>query len=128
VNPVTSSKTEPEVEQFNNRTESGSESVSGKQFKNRTPINTSLKDTSKQQQDDQAAAKNNPAYQLLRDAGFDEQTVMDLSVRRSSEEIEQQINWLEHRKPRTNAIGLLRKAIEQNWPPLEIGMQTGPTP
>jgi hypothetical protein len=116
-NPATGSKTEPGVEQFKNRTESGSESVLGKQFKNRTPINTSLKDTSKQQQGDQAAAKNNPAYQLLHDAGFDEQTALDLSARRSPEEIQQQINWLEHRKPRANAIGLLRKAIEQNWPP-----------
>lgn len=103
---VYSSKTEPNARRSRNRTGNDSKTEPVHRFKNRTVINTEQKDILKQQ---------HVAARLLRDAGSDHQVATQLSQRKSAEEIERQIAWLPERSPLKNPLGMLRKAIEENW-------------
>ncbi len=100
------SKNEPTSRRSRNHTGDDSKPEPVQRFKNRTVINTEQKDIPKQQH---AAAR------LLRDAGFDHQVATQLSQRKSAEEIERQIAWLPERSPLKNPLGMLRRAIEENW-------------
>ncbi len=54
--------------------------------------------------------------------GFDEQTATSLANQFSAERILRQCGWIGHRTAERNRLGLLRRAIEQDWPepkPLE---------
>ena len=55
-------------------------------------------------------------FQLLRKAGFDERVARRLAQRHSEEVIERQINWLPNRNVTRSRLGLLRRAIEEDWP------------
>ncbi len=39
----------------------------------------------------------------------------ELSEKRGIEEIQNQINWIDQRNPKQSRLGMLRKAIEENW-------------
>jgi hypothetical protein len=72
----------------------------------------------KQQQ--QVVVEYPSSYEKLRQVGFDEEAATELAVGRSVEHIEKQITWLERRAPKRNPLGLLCRAIEEDWPePLE---------
>ncbi len=51
----------------------------------------------------------------LLEAGFDSATARRLADQYSGQIIEQQLAWLPLRQANTNRLGLLRRAIEQNW-------------
>ena len=53
---------------------------------------------------------------LLLKAGFDRATAGRLARRSSVEVIQRQIQWLPHRTANRNLLGLLRRAIEEDWP------------
>ncbi len=55
-------------------------------------------------------------YELLLKAGFDERGARDLASQFDAIRIARQIELLPKRKPSTNPLGLLRRAIEQDWP------------
>ena len=55
-------------------------------------------------------------FELLVKTGFDAPTARWLASRHSSEVIERQIEWLPLRGAARNRLGLLRRAIEQDWP------------
>ena len=76
-----------------------------------------LNETFKQQ-----AVRPAKGLQLLRDAGFGKGAANEIADRASLETIERQIAWMEHRSPTRNRLGLLRKAIEQDWEePARVG-------
>lgn len=110
------SKTRPEMvqkpDQFKNPTDTGSETQPADQFKNPTTEKTERKNTTKQQA---VAVGDCDVRDLLRKAGFDDVTVGQLATRNPAEIIRQQIAWLERRNAHTNRLGLLRRAIEENW-------------
>jgi hypothetical protein len=54
------------------------------------------------------------SYELLL-TQFDRQTAAQLAPAGSPEEIQRQIDWLPHRKPGKNPLGLLRQAIAGDW-------------
>ncbi|MEO7966259.1 MAG: hypothetical protein ABIT38_20350 [Gemmatimonadaceae bacterium] len=62
-------------------------------------------------------------FSLLKSAGFDEAAANQLAVR-SVEIIKQQIEWLPRRAAVQNPLGLLRKAIQENWPEPVSRVQT----
>ena len=115
----TGSETRPaQRDRFKNPTSNGSRTIPAERSKNPTKEKTLVNNTSKQQREDvpfAVAAHCVKPYLLLREVGFDEQTANDLSHSRSSEQIQQQINWLDDRNPKRNRLGLLRRAIEENW-------------
>jgi hypothetical protein len=55
------------------------------------------------------------ARQMLADVGFDDHASEELSVRYPVERIVRQIDWLALRRPSRNPLGLLRRAIEEDW-------------
>ena len=62
------------------------------------------------------------AVGFLTDAGFGSEVAAELAGRVPLAVIERQIGWLEDRTPTTNRLGMLRKAIEQDWPaPAKVG-------
>lgn len=109
------SKTPVASGQSNNPTSVGLEFPAADQFKKTSSRKTKKKDTLKQHQA-AAAEKDKRGRQLLRNAGFDEETARLLANRFSANEIQRQIEWIDERQPRENRIGMLRRAIEQQWP------------
>jgi hypothetical protein len=55
-------------------------------------------------------------FERLKDAGFDAKAAEALATRFSAERVERQIRWLDRRQVKRNRLGLLRMAIEQDWP------------
>lgn len=111
------SKTRPaNRHRFKNPSSDGSKNRPADRFKNPTKQKTVKKDTDKQQRLPPAVAENSEAHQLLINVGFDEQTAKKLCESRGLGKIKQQITWLKERNPRENKLGMLRKAIEQDWP------------
>jgi len=113
------SKTEPAASgQFKNRTSNGSKTEPADQPKNRTEEITSKRNNNCKQQRDAlpTAAANQKAFLLLRKVGFDNDAACTLSQSRGLQEIKQQIDWIDSRNPRENKLGMLRRAIEGNWP------------
>lgn len=63
-----------------------------------------------------AAAGECPTVRLLQGAGFDAATATRLAARYQPEVIRQQVEWLPLRHSTRSRLGLLRRAIEQDWP------------
>ena len=109
------SETRPEgLDRFKNQTSIGSKNQPGDRYKNQTNKKTVKKNTDKQQQD-VVVSENSGAYELLVQFGFNPRIAKDLAAMYSLESIQQQIGWLEHRNPRDNKLGMLRRAIEDSW-------------
>jgi hypothetical protein len=115
-------KTRPvDSERYKNQTNNGTETRLAKRFKNQTEEITPENNTYKQK--DVAAVeilKNTKRFQILREAGFDESVALELSESRGLDEIKKQIDWLPHRKPDRNSLGMLRRAIEIGWSKPEL--------
>jgi hypothetical protein len=63
-----------------------------------------------------SACASTPAFGLLIDAGFDTTTARHLAKEYPFGRIARQCAWLPQRNPHRNKVGLLRKAIEEDWP------------
>lgn len=63
-----------------------------------------------------AAAAVEGVWHALVEAGFDRESAAHLSRAHAAEVIERQLSWLPLRQVRQNRLGLLRRAIEQDWP------------
>jgi hypothetical protein len=59
----------------------------------------------------------------LRQTGFDETVAQRLAARCPPEVIARQIDWLRLRNSTQNRLGLLRRAIEQDWPKPESAVE-----
>ncbi|HVO45258.1 MAG TPA: hypothetical protein VMT29_02880 [Steroidobacteraceae bacterium] len=107
-------------QRFRIRSGSGSKSVAGERFKIRSETEIKPESTTRQQQQPAAAGKSdndNPlAYRRLIEAGFDELAAKRLASLRPLEVIERQVGWMAKRHPARNPLGMLRKAIEEDWP------------
>lgn len=112
------SKTRPaNKKRYKNQTDNGSETRSVERFKNQTEEKPHKNNTYKQQNNSVVAVdlKNTKRFQLLQQAGFDENIAVKLSQKRGLEEIQKQIEWLPCRNPDRNSLGMLRRAIEEGW-------------
>ncbi|MFT3784903.1 MAG: hypothetical protein QM770_01895 [Tepidisphaeraceae bacterium] len=77
---------------------------------------TERKNTNKQQLravDDPAAV----VFKKLRGEGFDARAAEAIASKHPAERIERQLAWIDRRKVSANRLGLLRRAIEQDWGP-----------
>jgi hypothetical protein len=64
------------------------------------------------QQDEVAAS-----FERLKAEGFDARAAQAMASQWPFERVERQIRWLDRRKIKSNRLGMLRAAIEQDWPP-----------
>lgn len=94
---------------FRKRSRIGSDSEVEDRFKNRITINNQ----SKKQQTTDAAAQS---IESLTKTGFDPVAARSLASKATTAQIANQIAWLRYRTANTNRLGLLRKALEENWP------------
>ncbi|MEZ6129012.1 MAG: hypothetical protein R3C59_10035 [Planctomycetaceae bacterium] len=107
------SKTRPASDRFKKPTSSGSEIRPENRYKNQT----SKKDSSENNNSKQQTAADQKGIRLLTTAGLDEATAIQLLVKSGVTVIENQLCWLDARNPTENRLGMLRKAIDENWPP-----------
>lgn len=109
------------VDRFTNPSEIGSQTPAKDRFTNPSIEMTYRNNISKQQQDSPettvqvAVAVEGGVYEKLREVGFDGKAARTLADRFSSTVIENQIAWLPERAPVLNPLGMLRRAIEENW-------------
>jgi hypothetical protein len=123
------------MERFKNPSETGSESPAADRFIFPSGIETKFftKEIGKQQQEERRPPPETPqpvqpvacgepevatqgAFAHLKKAGFREGAARFLSTRFPEEQIRQQIEWLPQRGDVHNPLGMLRRAIEENWP------------
>lgn len=107
-----SSKSPPEKNRSKMPTSDGSESPPTHRFKKPTSKEKTVsKDIRKQNE----AAAEVEAIQRLADEGMDVPTAKRLVANRGVEVVTNQLNWLNARNPRDNRVGMLRKAIDEDW-------------
>ncbi|MDB4614160.1 hypothetical protein OAH18_00580 [bacterium] len=109
-------------ERFKKLTSVSSKSRPAERFKKLTSNKETEKETSKQQH---VVAENQNSFTMLIDIGFEKKIAQHLSVMRSEEEIQNQIKWMPMRSVNSNALGLLRKAIEENWSKPKVTARNG---
>lgn len=114
-----SPKTPPAPKQYKYPTSTSSESQPVDQSKNSTKKKTPSNDTNKQQQ---AAVDLSESIQLLRSEGFDRKAARHLAMIATLDEIQNQIAWIDLRKPE-NRLGMLRTAIGERWAEPEASKQ-----
>jgi len=85
-----------------------------------------INNTSKQQQAAVAAEEIfDEKFSLLQKAGFDVRAAYSLAERADLEVIQNQIDWIDQRNATSNKLGLLRKAIEENFDEPQCGSLAG---
>jgi hypothetical protein len=107
-----SSKREP-AEAYRKGTSNGPKREPVERFKKGTIEKTYSNNTSKQQQQSAAAAD---CLENLIKEGFDSRTATMLLNQAEPQSIYNQIAWLDRRQPSRNRLGMLRRAIQENWP------------
>jgi hypothetical protein len=109
------SKTRPAEISANHRskipTGIGSKTRPAHRYENPTDIEIKQENKTYKQQDDVAAS-----FERLKAEGFDVRAAQAIASQWPSERIERQIHWLEGRNIKSNGLGMLRAAIEQDWP------------
>lgn len=105
------SKTRPVTDQFKKPTSNGSKSRPEDRFKNQT----TKKDIKQNNIYKQQTAVDQKAIQLLTSAGMDQPTAMALVHKRGLMVVKNQLEWLDARNPTENRLGMLRKAIDEDW-------------
>lgn len=83
----------------------------------RIPAYHSEKETIETKQLNEKEKQSGEAAAALKKEGFDEWIASRIAAQFSTSVIQQQMKWLPHRRATRNRLGLLRQAIEQNWPP-----------
>ena len=108
-----------ESDRFKKTSSIGSGSPAGDRFKTASNKKTNSKDTDKQQIVDaekNAKQETSNVIESLMKQGIDQRTAQVMANQHAAEVIRQQIAWLPSRKPSENPAGMLRRAIEGNWP------------
>ena len=89
----------------------------------RLPAGHSEKDTIETKPLNERIKQQEAAAELLKKEGFDAMTATLLARKFESSMIHQQIQWLPQRNATKSRAGLLRRAIEENWPEPGKGLQ-----
>jgi hypothetical protein len=110
-NPI-GQKNEPASERSENQTSIGQISEPANRSENRTNIKTKPGNET----GNSLPAVDSDLHQKLISFGFNDKTALKLIREHSRQDIEDQFVWLSQRAPARSPAGLLRRAIEQNWP------------
>jgi len=94
-----------------NPTGNGQKSLPAERSENPTDIEIKQINKTSKQQTDVAAA-----FSKLRGAGFDTTAAQAIASKHPLDQIERQLGWIEFRQVKRTRLGLLRTAIEQDWP------------
>jgi hypothetical protein len=105
-------KTAPAVDRSEKQTSNGQISAPADQ----SEIQTSIKTKPEIETLNRQPVADTELQQKLIAIGFSEKTAAKLIRENSRQTIEEQMAWLSHRAPARSPAGLLRRAIEQQWP------------
>jgi hypothetical protein len=109
-----SRKTRPEkiglTDRSENQTGNGRKTRPDEQSENQTGIQITIINNTLKQQETAAA------FEMLKAEGFDEKAARSLATRFDVARIDRQIQLLPRRQVKRNRLGMLRTAIEQDWP------------
>lgn len=96
------------------------------EFQNQTTVKTTgLNNTPKQHKAiDAVPVELQEVFDLLINQGFSRSVALALSKEHEAERIQRQIEWQEGRQASRNRLGMLRKAIEEDWPQPEGAKQS----
>lgn len=119
-------KSGPEEKEVSERSEkwigSGRKSGPADRSEKWTGIQITRSNNTLKQNEDAVAA----SFEKLIQVGFDARAARSLAQRHSIEQILNQIDWLDRRGAQRNRLGMLRRAIEQDWsPPGQSTQQLG---
>lgn len=108
-------------ERSEKRTRNGQKNVPEDRSEKRTSIEIKhINETKKQQQQAEngllVAVAQLDIFNILKNEGFSTRDAEALANAHPEEQIRNQINWLRKRNPNRNRLGMLRRAIEENWP------------
>lgn len=128
----TGPRTRPEehlADRFQNPTRTGPKSRPENRFQNQTIYKRNKKNETLQTQQ-QPAADFQESVDLLKANGFAVRDAETLAASHPTDRIRAQVNWLKRRQPSRNPVGMLRRAIEEDWPepatpPGDIGQTNG---
>lgn len=114
VDAVTSQKTPPVENSVKNQSENptGTGQKTPPADRSENPTGIEIKQRNKTLKQQPAAAVT---FERLRAEGFDAQAAQAIANRWSAERIERQLRWIDQRRIKANRLGMLRKAIEQDW-------------
>lgn len=87
--------------------------IKTKTMKTKTDTTTAPLDPERASKEKAAAALG--GFEVLTKTGFDTQTARQLADRFPLDQIQRQIDWLSLRAPSRSRLGMLRRAIEQDW-------------
>ncbi|HEX3357883.1 MAG TPA: hypothetical protein VHS31_13005 [Tepidisphaeraceae bacterium] len=104
-------KTPPAKQRSEIPTGNGQKTLPGERSENPTDIQITRRNNISKQQPDESAV----AFEGLKSAGFDEKAARAIASRFEPDRIERQLRWIERRAVRSNRLGMLRVAIEQDW-------------
>ncbi len=107
--------TESDENRCENPRDTGAKTPAENRCENPSDIETKslTKEIRKQQQ---GPEEPNPTEELLRKEGFTKKAARLLAGKFPHDQIAEQIAWLPRRAPTQNRLGMLRRAIEENWP------------
>jgi hypothetical protein len=111
----TGRKTPPAEIEVRNRSEkpTGTGQKTPPADRSENPTGIEIKQTNKTSKQQPSLAA---AFSKLRGEGFDAKAAQAIASRYPFERIERQVQWLGKRKVKSNRLGMLRAAIEQDWP------------
>lgn len=111
----------PDPDRFQKVTGIGSKKLPEDRFQKVTDKEITLRNNTRQITQQQAAAAPAEIVALLQENGFGRRDATRIASTYPAQQIRDQINWLRRRQPKRNAVGMLRRAIEENWPvPVEV--------
>jgi len=96
------------------RTGNGSKNVPEKRLEKRTDIEIKQRNKTLKQQK-MLPAEAAVSFEKLKGTGFDERAARAIAERYPFDRIERQIYWIDQRSIRRNRLGMLRRAIEEDW-------------
>jgi hypothetical protein len=96
-------------------TGNGQKNPPGERSENPTDIEIKQRNKTYKQKPFALASEAAASFEKLKEAGFDDAAAKAMASRFSFDRVERQINLMAGRISRTNRLGMLRKAIEENW-------------
>ncbi|MDZ4779647.1 MAG: hypothetical protein SGJ19_05295 [Planctomycetia bacterium] len=120
VEPMIGTKTPTVNSQVDDRNKNpsgiGTKTTTDDRYKNPSDIEITRINNNKKQQAAIVSPEAAAGFELLRAEGFDERAAEAIASRFTVQRIVRQIDWLSRRNIKSNRLGLLRTAIEQDWP------------
>jgi hypothetical protein len=117
-NPLNGQKTPPGIDKLETRSENptGNGQKTPPAERSENPTDIEIKQTNKTLKQNGLSPEAAASFEKLKEAGFDHRAARAIAAGHSFVCIDRQIGWIDRRGVRRNRLGMLRRAIEEDWP------------